>query len=222
MPTPDDLRSYQQWLGRFINALWDAENVTELWAIDVREIRRTIAADEMPEPAFARLVNDLVGDGLVDAVQEIAEMSYPISVKLTSAGRSEVQRWITKDEPTEHFQLAPSQIFTTNFYGSVTGSPVLVGSDQNTVNVQTAVNPSIAQLLEKMPELLSTWQGSDDDRDSIEADFELVQQHAADPSARPGRVKAALGRIALWAGTAVSGALASEVQRLASDAISRI
>lgn len=228
MPTPDDIRVYRQWRGRFISALWDAEakNVTEWPAIDVPEIKKTIGADQLPEHTIARLVNDLVADGLIEPFAQPAEAVYPRQVSLSSYGRLEVERWIADDTATEHLALPPSQVFNTHLHGPVTGSTFVVASTGTTVNLQTAVGESMSVLVAKAKQLLSLWDGTDEEREEVTADVELVEQESADPSAPPGHMKTALRRIGAWAGSAgaagASVALSEEVHKLAGEVFNQL
>jgi hypothetical protein len=228
MPTKDEIHEYRQWRGKFINAVWDAEAVNDPeWpAVDVRAILRNIGANDLPAPAVARLVNDLVGDGLLEAMMETNEEPYPVWVKLTSWGRLEVERWISEDEPTEHLALAPSQIFTTHFHGNVDGSNVVIGSPSTTVNQQTAIGESLTPLIEKARELLTQWDEGFDDREAVEADVEILEEERNSSQPKPARLKAALKRVGAWAaGIAGAGArpeLVEEVQRLTHQALQQL
>lgn len=48
-------------------------------------------------------------------------------------------------------------------------------------------------LVAKAKQLLSLWDGTDEEREEVTADVELVEQESADPSAPPGHVSAAEG-----------------------------
>jgi len=228
MPTPDEIREYRQWRGRMINAVWDAEAAdTSGWpAVDIHEILKTIGAQDLPQHTVARLVNDLVSDGLLEPFAETAEATYPLQVKLTSYGRLEVEQWISDDQPTEHLALPPSQVFNTHIHGNVSGSAVIVGSTNATVNLQAVVGESLSELVAKSRELLASWQGNDEEREEITADVELLESEWTSQSAPVGRVKAALRRIVRWAGGAAavgaSAALSGEVQQLAGTVLQHL
>lgn len=228
VPTPDEIREYRQWRGRMINAIWDAEAAdTSGWpAIDIRGTVQTIGAQDLPQHAVARLVNDLVGDGLLEPFGQTAEATYPLQVKLTSFGRLEVERWISDDQPTEHLALPPSQVFNTHFHGDVSGSAVVVGSKETIVNLQAVVGDSLSELVVKTKDLLAAWQGDDDEREEIVADVELLETESSNQSAPVGHVKAALRRITRWAAGAsavgASAALSGEVQQLAGTVLQHL
>jgi hypothetical protein len=159
MPTPDEIRTYRQWRGRFISAVWDAEAAGASPAVTVADVLDSIGAGDLPLRTVSRLVNDLVGDGLLEPVVLTQEADYPLWVKLTSCGRLEVERWISDDVPTEHLALPPNQVFNTNVYGNVSGSAVIVGSTDTTVNMQAAVGEQLSVLVAKAKELLAAWNG---------------------------------------------------------------
>lgn len=136
MPTPDRIREYQQSRGKFISALWDAEDRREhlsTWGIQTAEVLRSAGLDELPENQIKRLVDDLVGDGVMEGQTGTFGDNYAPEVRLTSYGRLEVEHWISQDEPTPHLQLPPSQVFNTTIHGNVMGSTFVAGSTEVTV-----------------------------------------------------------------------------------------
>ena len=128
MPTPDEIRQYRKWRGRLVNAVWDAEHAGGNPATRVSVLLPKIGAQDLPTHAIARLVNDLVRDGLLEEFSlPNADELYAPEVKLTSAGRLEVESWIADDAPTDHLALTPSQTFSTPFPGPVAGASVIAG-----------------------------------------------------------------------------------------------
>lgn len=143
--------------------------------------------------------------------------SYPEDITLTSFGRLEVERWIEDGQATELIAISPSQVFNTHFHGNVTGSPVIVGSTDTTVNMQTAVGEQLSDLISKARLLFEAWQGEGDEREDVEADIEILAGEVAKPSDGPGRIKAALRRIARWAATTAGAAATAELSGEVQD-----
>jgi hypothetical protein len=231
MPTADEIREYQEWRAKIVNGIWDAQAAdTTNWppGVHTRDILPAISADQLPQHFVGRIINDLVDDGLVEGTMMVDEESHPTTVRLSSLGRMEVQRWISNDQPTEYFQVQPSQVFntTTHFHGPVTGSALVVGSTGTTVNTQTAVGDSLPLLIEKARQLLGEWQGTDEDREGVIADIELLEEQSGSVAAPAGRTKAALRRMVAWAAGAAalgaSSAISGEVQQLAGDVLQHL
>lgn len=231
MPTPEEIREYREWRAKIINGIWDAEaNDITNWApgVHMRDILPAIGADRLPTHFVSRIVNGLVDDHLVEGAMMVDEETYPTTVKLTSYGRSEVENWIDGGRPTQSIPVEPSVVInnTTNFHAPVTGSAFVIGSTGTTVNMQTAVGASLPRLIEATRQLLTQWPGSEDERESVTADIELLESQAASDAAPKGWVKAAVRRLLSWAGAAAaagaSSALSSEVQQLAGDVLQHL
>jgi hypothetical protein len=226
VPTPQEIREYRQWRGRFISALWDAQAASYDPAFRVPDLLREIGADVLPEHGQARLVNELAGDGLIEAFAPTLGFAFPQDVRLTSYGRLEVERWISDDEPTEHLALPPSQVFNTYVHGDVTGSAIVVGSTGTTVNLQVAVRDQLSDIIAKTRHLLTQWDQVGDARESVEADVEILEEERRATQPKAGRLKAALRRLMQWsAGVAAAGLrpeLAGEVQHLAHDVMQQL
>ena len=215
MPTPDEIREYQTWRGRFISAVWDAEAVAEHHPmIFVPQIFETIGANQLTEATKRRIVSDLEDDHLLEGMAQSLGESYAMEVRLTSYGRMEVERWITEGAPTANFTLPPSQVFNNHFHAQVAGATFVQGATGTTVNMQTAVGEQMSTLIDKAQQLLATWNESGEAREEVEDDIATLQ----DQSAPAGRIKAALRRIGRWAtGAAAAGAaagLSEEVREL--------
>jgi hypothetical protein len=228
MPTPEEIRAYQERRGRFINALWDAEDETDAASgIEISRVLARAGDSDLPDHKIARLLNDLVGDQMLEPRLTAAQASYPLSVRLTSYGRLEAERWITEDVPTEHLAIPPSQIFNTHFHGTVAGSSIVVGSSGTTVNMQNHVAALLPELVAKASQLLAEWDGSGDEREEIAADIDLLADAAGrEAGVNAGRTRAALRRLARWAqSAAVAGAyaeLSGEVQHLTAQVLGQI
>lgn len=232
MPTAEEIREYQEWRAKVVNGIWDAQaadTANSPLGVHTYYVLPTIGADKLPLHFVARIINDLVEERLIHGAPMVDQESHPTTVRLTSLGRREVQRWISNDEPTDYFQIQPSQVFntTTHFHGPVTGSAFVAGSTgTTTVNLQTTVGDSLPLLTEKARQLLGQWQGGDEDREEVIADIELLEEQAGNPAAPVGRTKAALRRILAWSAGAValgaSSAISGEVQQLAGDVLNHL
>jgi hypothetical protein len=231
MPTPEEIREYREWRAKIINGIWDAEaNDVINWGpgVQMRDILPAIGAERLPTHFVSRIVNGLVDDHLVEGAMMVDEETYPTTVKLTSYGRSEVENWIDGGQPTQAIPVEPNVVInnTTNFHAPVTSSAFVIGSTGTTVNMQTAAGDSLPLLIEATRQLLTQWQGSEDERESVTSDIELLESHAESNAAPKGWIKAAVRRLLSWSGTAAavgaSSALSSEVQQLAGDLLQHL
>lgn len=194
----------------------------------VHDVLREIGADQLDEHTITRLVKDLEDDYLIEGVGQSWGEVYPEEIRLTPAGRMEVETWLAEDAPTLHLPIVPSQVVnnTTHVYGNVTGAAFVTGSTDTAINMQTAVSEPLSQLLPKLRELLAEWDGTADEREDIEADIEILEGEAVSGSPRPGRIKAAARRVIAWttsaAAAGASKALTGEVQVLTSQVLHQL
>jgi hypothetical protein len=229
MPTPDEINAYRALRGRFLNGLWDMEKEgldNPGIGVSVDALIERIGDAELADQYRRRLVNNLIDDGLVVSRPLSMGRAYPREVMLTSFGRPEVERWIEDDAPTDLIAIPPSQVFTTHFHGNVTGSPVVVGSTNTTVNMQTAVGEQLSTLVAKAKELLISWNHFGEEREDVESDIDILEEEISNPSNNSGRIRSALRRLANWAAVTATQAatteLSGEVQHLTHEVLQAI
>lgn len=231
MPTPNEVRARRELRARFINAVYDARERQSAGVeaiVMVHDVLRDIDADQLDQHTITRLVKDLEDDFLIEGFGQSWGEAYPEEIRLTPAGRMEVETWLAEDAPTPHLPIVPSQVInnTTNVYGNATGSAFVTGSTDTAINMQTAVSEPLSQLLPKLRELLNEWDGTADEREDIEADIEMLEGEAVSQTPRLGRIKAAARRVIAWATSAAaagaSTVLTGEVQELANQVVHQL
>ena len=219
MPTPDDIAAYQRRRAKFMSAVWDAEEREEIgFGIKVDQMLQEIGETALPVASIRRLVEDLIGDGMVKEFNPFHEQAYPNSVKLTSYGRAEVQRWVTDEKRgTDAFPLSYQQVYNnynTTVHGNVSGSNFVAGSTGTHINQSTQIIEQKLSLAMKAAELLEASGITGDEREEVVADIETLRED--DPT--PTRLKAALRRLSSWRGSAAGDTTApqsGEIQSLA-------
>lgn len=83
---------------------------------------------------------------------------YAPEVRLTSAGRYEVERWIMTDQPTEHLPLKASFVINDNSVnisgGTLQGSAIVGGSrNQVSVNQQNQFSAALKFVDADVPQI---------------------------------------------------------------------
>jgi DNA-binding PadR family transcriptional regulator len=226
MPTPEDIREYEERRARFLSALWDddARAGNPLGYGEVSQILKDIHSEDLPDPQIQRLLRDLGQDGLIEGEGQTISDLYPPFVRLTPSGRSEVQNWIRTDRPTEHLPLVPTNVFNTTFNGPVQGSPIVVGSAGTTINIRNRFGEPLADVITKTRELLAVETVEDDDRDDVEDSLATLEEQVQIAVPDENRIKVALKRLGKWAATAsivgATAGLSSEVQQVIAHALS--
>jgi hypothetical protein len=185
----------QEWRtlrGRFLNALWDSEHAGNDFTL-VSDLIAAIGASDLPVQQLDRLVLDLGNDGLITNIGMGATQDQ--QVRLSSEGRYEVEEWLSEpDEPTEHIKVPANQIYNINTM-NVTG-PVLQGSAATNVTTSYGVSGDVlVKLVAQFRELLTAAELSPDDRESLEADIEVIEEEAAAAQPKAGRLRSALRRL---------------------------
>lgn len=209
-----------------MSAVWDAEEQEEIgFGIKVDQMLQQIGETALPVASIRRLVEDLIGDGMLKEFNPFHEQAYPSSVKLTAYGRAEVQRWVTeKNRGTDAFPLSYQQVYNynTTVHGDVSGSNFVAGSIGTHISQSTQITEQRSSIAMKAVELLEASGITGDEREEILADIETLRE--GDPT--PTRLKAALRRLSRWGGSAIAvdttAALAGEVQALARQTLGQI
>lgn len=226
MPTSDEMAAYERRRAKLMSAIWDAEQQEEIgFGIKVDQMLQQIDEADLPVASIRRLVEDLIGDGMLQEFNPFAEQPYPNSVKLTSYGREQVRQWVAqKEQGTEAFPLSYQQVYNynTTVHGNVSGSNFVSGSSGVTIDQRTQVTEQRLTLATKAEELLEASGITGEDRDDVVADIETLRED----SPPPGRLKAALRRLLRWGGGAVAvgatAALSGEVPTLAGQVLSQL
>jgi hypothetical protein len=190
--TAQQVQEWQALRGPLLNALWDAEDAGQP-RIPVSDLLDTIGARNQPEHQINRLFRNLSEDGLISDPGFGSVRSS--EVQLTSDGRYEVERWLAEpDEPTPHLPLPANQVINFNNV-NFTGTS-LVGSTATHVTTNYGVSGDVLiKLVAQFRELLSTADLPDDDRESIEADLEVIEGEAASDQPRWQRLRPFLRRL---------------------------
>lgn len=226
MPTPDDVAAYERRRAKLMSAIWDAEEQEEIgFGIKVDEMLQQIGEADLAVASIRRLVEDLIGDGMLEEFNRFEEQAYPNSVKLTSYGREQVRQWVAQTEQgTAAFPLSYQQVYNynTTVHGNVSGANFVSGSSGVTINQSTQIIEQRLTLAAKAEELLEASGITGEDRDDVVADIETLRED----SPPPGRLKAALRRLLRWGGGAVAvgatAALSGEMQTLAGEVLGQL
>jgi hypothetical protein len=204
MPTPEEVREWRALRGRFLNALWDAEHAGVDYA-NVSDLLRTAGAPDLPPHRVERLITNLSDDGLIDGITYAEGPAQQI--RLTGQGRYEVEQWLAQpDRPTQHLQLPANQVFNIHSM-KVTGT-VMQGSTATNVSTTAtsgASGDALQRVVAEFRRLIEATDLSDQDREDIDADLEIVEEEASSPHPRPQRVRAVLRRLQ---GAVIGGTLA--------------
>lgn len=200
LPTPTQVAERQALRGRFLSAMWDAENAgTNMPA--VADVLATIEEDHRAEADVRQLVGGLIQDGLLSAGlgRKLASIYSP-RVLLTSAGRAEVERWLTEpDRPTEHLAVPAATVF--NNYGTVQGSSVVQGSPNSAVTViSNAQGQQLAGFAQQYRKVLDAIDLCDDAREDVEGDLRTLEEQATADSPDASRLRPAIRRLLGWLG----------------------
>jgi len=163
--------------------------------VRVSDLLDSIGARDLPDHQIDRLVRDLNNDGLIS---ELGFGSVKTSeIRLTSEGRYEVEQWLAEpDRATDKLPVPKNQVFNIN-NTNITGSTIVSGS---TVKGDVTTNygasgDELVKLVAQFRELLKVAELSPDDRESLEADLEVIEEEAAAPQPRPGRLRPILRRL---------------------------
>lgn len=193
----------------------------------VRQVLTDIDAAKLDSASEAWLVRSLIDDDLIEDAQPVYAPS-PVQVRLTAAGRAEVERGTTESEkPTPHLPVTRQTVFNNIFHGPVHDSPFVQGSH----DVQVAVTSGdTADILRQfihayqtvLPEL------DPDVREAAEADLDTLTEQAGTAQPTPGRIGLLLNRLMGWATTVAASAVTSaasadtqtEVDRLGHQVLS--
>jgi len=197
------VKEWQSLRGRFLSAIWDAEHSGVELPL-VSDLLADIGASDEPTHQIDRLVRDLERDGLISQLT-----MGPIpdqQIRLTSEGRYEVEEWLAEpDEPTDFLPLPASQAFHINTM-NVTDSTVLQGSTANNITAKYGVSSdALVKVVAQFRQILTTANLSDDDREAIEVDVDVLEEEAQATQPKPKRLRALLGRLK---GVLIGGALA--------------
>jgi hypothetical protein len=191
--TAEQVKEWQAQRGGFLSAIWDAEHAGIELPL-VSDLLAEIGASDLPAHQIDRLVRDLERDGMISQLTmgPIPEQQ----IRLTSEGRYEVEQWLAEpDEPTDYLPMPASQAFHINTM-NVTGT-VLQGSTATNI-ITTNYDDSLERLRKAISayrQLLGTADLSDDDRDAIEVDLDVIEEEAGAAQPRSKRLRALLGRL---------------------------
>jgi len=203
MPSATQVRESQTLRSRFLAALYD-DAAPSRGQSDVRRLLAQVGAADLPETDAAHMVHALIEDGLVrDVVPVPAPM--PILVTLTSAGRREVEQWVSDPaQPTAHLVLPYQTVFQT-FNGPVSGSSFVRGSHDVSVEVgATAVGDLLREFIDAYRLLTSDL--PPDVREDATADLETLDEQARTPERSANRVRSSVHRLMTWAAELVADA----------------
>jgi hypothetical protein len=191
--TQVEVQEWRALRGRFLNALWDSEHAGNDFTL-VSDLIAAIGASDLAVHRLDRLVLDLGNDGLISTIGMGATKDQ--QVRLSPEGRYEVEEWLSEpDETTEHIKVPASQVYNINTM-NVTGT-VLQGSTATNV-ITTNYDDALERLrpaIAAYRELLGTADVSDDDREAIEVDLDVIEEETKAAQPRPKRLRALLLRL---------------------------
>ena len=204
MASREQVQEWRALRGRFLNALWDSENVGEQ-RTPVVDVLNAIGAESLTDAQAERLVRNLMDDGLITESDSMVFDLANESVGLTVPGRYEVEQWLAEpDEPTAHLPVPANQVFHIGTM-NVTGT-VMQGSTATIVTTNVGVSgDELVKLAAQFRELLDTVELDPDDREAVEADVEVIEEEAA-AQPRASRLRPLLRRLkaALVSGPSVA------------------
>lgn len=212
MPSADRIKQFQALRARFLSALWDAEDAGRAES-NVRDVLVDINESTLSRDQEHRLIGSLVDDGLIEDSMEVFVAS-PVEVRLTAAGRAEVEHWITEpDDATTHLPIPHQVVFHNTFNGTVQGSAIVQGSAGATVTVNAELSGQVTRFVEQYRTLVDELP-VDVQEDAL-ADLETLTEQADDSDPHLGRVRPAVRRLVAWlAGVSSSAATAIVVAEL--------
>lgn len=221
MPTATQVRRAQTLRSQFLAALYD-DAAPSRGQSDVKRLLAQVGAVDLPETDAAHVVVSLIEDGLVrDVVPVSAPM--PIFVTLTSAGRREVEQWVSDPEqPTAHLVL-PYQTVFQNFNAPISGSSFVQGSHNVSVKVSgTAEGDRLRAFVDAYRPLVSDL--ASDLREDATADLETLDEQATAAEPAASRVRSSVRRLMTWAadvaGSAATAAAKAEIDTLGHQLLS--
>jgi hypothetical protein len=204
--TAEQILEWRALRARFLNALWDEENAGKR-PVPVSDLLYASRACDLPHHQIDRLVHDLKSDGLISGLG-FDNVEY-CEIRLTTAGRNEVEQWLAEpDRATDKLPVPKNQVFNIN-NANIIGSTIVSGSTiEGDVTTNYGVSGDVlVKLVTQFRELLTVVELSPDDRESLDADLEVIEEEAAAAQPRAGRMRSALRRLkdALFKG-ALAGA----------------
>jgi DNA-binding MarR family transcriptional regulator len=216
MPTATQVRESETLRSRFLAALYD-DAAPSRGQSDVKRLLAQVGAADLPETDASYLIKSLIEDGLVRDVVPVAA-PMPIFVTLTSAGRREVEQWVSEPEqPTAHLPLPYQTVFQTTFNGPVNGSSFVQGSHDVSVKVDARKGSDLLREFVDAYRRLTSELPSDVREDAI-ADLETLNEQATASEPSANRVRSSVRRLMTWAagiaGSTVTAAARAEVDKV--------
>jgi hypothetical protein len=192
--TAEQVKEWQALRGRVLNALWDSENNDGIGTTLVSALLMAIGDPDLSPEQTERLFRQLSYDGLItDPGFGSVECG---ATRLTTEGRYEVEKWLTEQRTTtEHIKVPANQVF--NIIGSVNSNgPVLQGSTATSITTNYGVSSdALVKVVAQFREILTTANLSDDDREAIEVDVDVLEEETQAVQPKPKRLRALLLRL---------------------------